>query len=126
MPARREIVTTPDTDVTPYDQQTSSSRTTHSMGTAVTGAVDEIRDQLVRLAAEEMPKARSADEAVKRVKRRLHQAVGAFRAGRGSDPLATVRATWNGDLADPSFRAACAEAMRSHASTREREPHVDT
>ena len=70
---------------------------------------------VARLAAEEMPKARSADEAVKRVKRRLHQAVGAFRAGRGSDPLATVRATWNGDLADPSFRAACAEAMRSRS-----------
>jgi CO/xanthine dehydrogenase Mo-binding subunit len=47
-------VTTPDTDVTPYDQQTSSSRTTHSMGTAVVGAVDEIRAQLIRLAAEEM------------------------------------------------------------------------
>jgi len=47
-------VTTPDTDVTPYDQQTSSSRTTHSMGNAVVGAVDEIRSQLIRLAAEEM------------------------------------------------------------------------
>ena len=81
---------------------------------------------VARLAAEEMPKARSADDAVKRVKRRLHQAVGAFRAGRGSDPLATVRATWNGDLASPPFRAACAEVMRSHASTRERLPHVDT
>ena len=83
-------------------------------------------DLVARLAAEEMLKARSADEAVKRVKRRLHQAVGAFRAGRGSDPLATVRATWDGDLTSPTFRAACAEVMRSHASTRERVPHVDT
>ncbi len=47
-------VTTPDTDVTPYDQQTSSSRTTHAMGTAVRGAVDEIRRQLLELAAEEL------------------------------------------------------------------------
>jgi len=54
IPADRIHVTTPDTDVTPYDQQTSSSRTTHSMGTAVVGAVDDIRAQLVRLAAEEL------------------------------------------------------------------------
>jgi CO/xanthine dehydrogenase Mo-binding subunit len=54
IPPDRINVTTPDTDVTPYDQQTSSSRTTHSMGNAVVGAVDEIRAQLIRLAAEEM------------------------------------------------------------------------
>lgn len=83
-------------------------------------------DLVARLAAEEMPKARSADEAVKRVKRRLHQAVGAFRAARGSDPLAAVRRTWDGDLASPAFRAACVEVMRTHASTRERVPHLDT
>lgn len=47
-------VTTPDTDVTPYDQQTSSSRTTHSMGSAVVGAVDEIREQLLALAADDL------------------------------------------------------------------------
>jgi CO/xanthine dehydrogenase Mo-binding subunit len=47
-------VSLPDTDVTPYDQQTSSSRTTHAMGTAVMGAVDEIREQLVALAADEL------------------------------------------------------------------------
>jgi CO/xanthine dehydrogenase Mo-binding subunit len=47
-------VTTPDTDVTPYDQQTSSSRTTHAMGTAVMGAIDEIRDQLLAIAADEL------------------------------------------------------------------------
>jgi 16S rRNA (guanine(1405)-N(7))-methyltransferase len=56
-----------------------------------------------RLAAEELPKARSADDAVKRVKRRLHQAVGAFRGGLTDDA-----------------------ALRSHASTRERLPHLDT
>lgn len=54
-----------------------------------------------RLTAEELPKSRNADDAVKRVKRRLHQAVGAFRSGMAGD-----------------------EPMRSHASTRERLPYL--
>lgn len=72
-----------------------------------------------RLAAEELPKARSADDAVKRVKRRLHQAVGAFhrRSRRGDEGWPT------GD--PPALRAACLERMRTHASTRERLPHLD-
>ncbi|HEY6609039.1 MAG TPA: hypothetical protein VI277_07585 [Candidatus Limnocylindria bacterium] len=75
-----------------------------------------------RLAAEELPRARNADDAVKRVKRRLHQVVGAF---RGSTSLADLEATWHGDLAEPSFRAACEGVLRAHASTRERLPHLD-
>jgi 16S rRNA (guanine(1405)-N(7))-methyltransferase len=78
---------------------------------------------LERLAAEELPRARNVDDAVKRVKRRLHQAVGAFR-GAARTPAFT--AAWNGRLDDPEFRAACADAMRGHASTRERMPHLDT
>jgi 16S rRNA (guanine(1405)-N(7))-methyltransferase len=78
---------------------------------------------LERLAAEELPRARNVDDAVKRVKRRLHQAVGAFR-GAGRRPA--LAAAWNGHLDDPDFRAACADAMRGHASTRERLPHLDT
>jgi len=54
-----------------------------------------------RLTAEELPRSRNADDAVKRVKRRLHQAIGAFRGGLAED-----------------------EPMRSHASTRERLPHL--
>jgi CO/xanthine dehydrogenase Mo-binding subunit len=54
VPVGRVNVSLPDTDVTPYDQQTSSSRTTHAMGTAVIGAVDEIRNQLLALAADEL------------------------------------------------------------------------
>jgi 16S rRNA (guanine(1405)-N(7))-methyltransferase len=77
---------------------------------------------LARLAAEELPRARSEDDAVKRVKRRLHQAVGAFRgAARGG----SLSDAWAGDLADPELRAACIEVMRTHASTRERIPHLD-
>ena len=69
---------------------------------------DVDRALLDRLAAEELPKSRNADDAVKRVKRRLHQAVGAYRGAGAADPLATVRAAWAGDRADAAFRAACA------------------
>jgi 16S rRNA (guanine(1405)-N(7))-methyltransferase len=79
---------------------------------------------LHRLAAEELPKARSADDAVKRVKRRLHQAVGAYRGALAADPLVAIRAAWAGDLTAATFRAACADAMRAHASTAERLPHL--
>jgi 16S rRNA (guanine(1405)-N(7))-methyltransferase len=73
---------------------------------------------LARLADEELPRSRNADDAVKRVKRRLHQAVGAFRPG--------THATRSWPVGDPSaLRAACTEAMRRHASTRERLPHLD-
>ena len=81
---------------------------------------------LGRLAAEELPRARNTDDAVKRVKRRLHQAVGAFRGERRADLLEAVRASWRGDVTDATFRAACAHVMRSHASTRERVPYLDT
>lgn len=83
---------------------------------------DVDRALLSRLADEELPRARNADDAVKRVKRRLHQAVGAFRGARTATALADA---WAGDLRDPGFRAACADAMRGHASTRERLPYLD-
>jgi 16S rRNA (guanine(1405)-N(7))-methyltransferase len=74
---------------------------------------------VARLAAEELPKSRNVDEAVKRVKRRLHQAVGAFRSGRVGSA-----ADW--PVTDPAaLREACLGAMREHASTRERVPHLD-
>ncbi|MDO8484144.1 MAG: xanthine dehydrogenase family protein molybdopterin-binding subunit [Candidatus Limnocylindrales bacterium] len=47
-------ISRPDTDVTPYDQGTSSSRNTYSMGTAVRMAVGDIRTQLLELAAAEL------------------------------------------------------------------------
>ena len=42
-----------DTDVTPYDQQTTASRSTHMMGNAVMLAMDDVCDQLRCLAAAE-------------------------------------------------------------------------
>jgi CO/xanthine dehydrogenase Mo-binding subunit len=44
-------VSDPDTDLTPYDQQTSSSRTTFSVGGAVRSAAQDLRQQLVSYAA---------------------------------------------------------------------------
>jgi CO/xanthine dehydrogenase Mo-binding subunit len=52
MPIDRVNVSYVDTEVTPYDQQTSSSRSTQAMGAAVTGAVTEVREQLISRAAE--------------------------------------------------------------------------
>lgn len=73
-----------------------------------------------RLAGEELVRSRTVDEAVKRVKRRLHQAVGAFRGEGRGDSLAALRAAWTGDLGAAAFRDACATVLATHASTRER------
>jgi CO/xanthine dehydrogenase Mo-binding subunit len=52
VPLDRIHVSEVDTQVTPYDQQTSSSRSTHAMGSAVALALDEIREQLMDLGAD--------------------------------------------------------------------------
>jgi CO/xanthine dehydrogenase Mo-binding subunit len=54
MPVAKVLVSTPDTAFTPYDQQTSSSRSTHSMGMAVTRACGGIADQLLQLASDSL------------------------------------------------------------------------
>jgi 16S rRNA (guanine(1405)-N(7))-methyltransferase len=79
-----------------------------------------------RIAAEELPKSRTEADALKRVKRRLHQAVGAYRSGtrRRDDPLAGVRAAWAGDLQATELKAACRALLAMHASTRERLPDI--
>src|SRR5262245_17228617 len=51
VPYERVTVVTPDTAITPYDQTTSSSRSTTMMGKAVQEAAEEVRDQVVRIAA---------------------------------------------------------------------------
>jgi CO/xanthine dehydrogenase Mo-binding subunit len=51
LPVERVSVTTPDTDVTPYDKSTSSSRTTFHMGRAAQIAAGQIRDQLFQAGA---------------------------------------------------------------------------
>jgi CO/xanthine dehydrogenase Mo-binding subunit len=87
VPVDSVSVSCPDTDVTPYDQQTSSSRTTHAMGTAVIGAVDEIRDQLVALAANRLeitPTDLELDGGAVRVKGSPDRSVGFDELVRGS------------------------------------------
>lgn len=51
LPVERVSVTFPDTDVTPYDKATSSSRTTFHMGRAAQIAAEQIRDQLLQAGA---------------------------------------------------------------------------
>ena len=51
VPVARVTVATPDTAITPYDQTTSSSRSTTMTGRAVMEAAEDVRDQLLRVVA---------------------------------------------------------------------------
>jgi CO/xanthine dehydrogenase Mo-binding subunit len=51
VPVESVTVPTPDTAITPYDQTTSSSRSTTMMGRAVQEAATDVRDQLLRIAS---------------------------------------------------------------------------
>jgi CO/xanthine dehydrogenase Mo-binding subunit len=51
LPFEKVTVSSPDTDVTPYDKSTSSSRTTFHMGQAAQKAAREIRSQLLEAGA---------------------------------------------------------------------------
>jgi 16S rRNA (guanine(1405)-N(7))-methyltransferase len=81
-----------------------------------------------RLADEELSRARSTDDAIKRVKRRLHQAVGAYRPGRQTGQEREIERLIAARREDPSggeLRSACRDLMAHHASTRERLPYLD-
>ncbi|PYN77843.1 MAG: aldehyde oxidase [Candidatus Rokuibacteriota bacterium] len=52
VPLTRVTVVQPDTAVTPYDQTTSSSRSTAMTGRAVQMAAEDVREQLLRVAAD--------------------------------------------------------------------------
>jgi 16S rRNA (guanine(1405)-N(7))-methyltransferase len=83
-----------------------------------------------RLAREELPRAASPDDAVKRVKRRLHQAFGAFQPGgsRGTrleHDLAHLLEAASSDGSRTALRAVCRELMARHASTRERLTYLE-
>ena len=54
VPVARVTVLTPDTAMTPYDQTTSSSRSTVMTGRAVQEAAEDVRDQLFRIAADHL------------------------------------------------------------------------
>ena len=82
-----------------------------------------------RLASEELRRARGADDAVKRVKRRLHQAVGAYRpsaaGGAIHRDIERLTAASQGDPSGGELRAVCLDLLARHASTRERLPFLD-
>ena len=82
-----------------------------------------------RLAAEEAGHARTAAEAEKRTKRRLHQLVGAYSGPGLTDAearriVARLRSAWSGSP-DEAFLAVCREGLGRHASTRERRPVIE-
>jgi CO/xanthine dehydrogenase Mo-binding subunit len=51
---RRIRIVQPDTDITPYDTITAGSRSTYHMGNAVKLAADDVRQQLLTIAAERL------------------------------------------------------------------------
>ncbi len=75
VPLERVTVLLPDTSVTPYDQTTSSSRSTTMVGRAVQQAAGDVAEQLVRIAARTLdapgPALRLDDGAVVHGARRL-------------------------------------------------------
>jgi len=77
-----------------------------------------------RVAAEEVSKARTHDEAVKRVKRRLHQVHGAY-AGGLNRPGALAELQMAAADGPAALQEACRRLMRLHASTRERLPVIE-
>lgn len=54
LPIDRVVISTPDTAHTPWDQMTAASRTTNSMGRAIRAAVQDVKRQLITLAAERL------------------------------------------------------------------------
>jgi CO/xanthine dehydrogenase Mo-binding subunit len=54
VPVERVFVATPDTATTPYDQTTSSSRSTTLTGRAVQDAATDVREQLLRVASQHL------------------------------------------------------------------------
>ncbi len=64
IPVERVTIAQVDTDVTPYDQQTSSSRSAQAMGVSVMEAMDEISEQLKDRAADLLEAARDDLEIV--------------------------------------------------------------
>lgn len=85
-------------------------------------------ETLRRVAAWAAPRSRTAAEAVKRAKRKLHQVYGAYLRplDAGSvEPLLDGIAQARADGDDDAFRHNCRKVLALHASTRERLPHIE-
>ncbi len=79
-----------------------------------------------RIGARELAARPTLKHAVKATQRRLHQVGGAYLEGRVRYDDWLVRLQRARDEGPETFRAACREMMRLHASTRERLPILDT
>jgi len=84
-------------------------------------------DLIRRIAAQELANRRSLKDAVKAVRNKLHQVGGAYQEtlidyAHFLRELESLPA----DLRHPDMQAFCLKAMRSHASTRERLPILET
>jgi CO/xanthine dehydrogenase Mo-binding subunit len=92
LPFGRVTVHPPDTAITPYDQSTTSSRSTTLTGRAVQEAAEEVREQLLRVAADHLgtpPRGlRLEDSGVVGGERRLtYQQIFALRFGMAGGEL---------------------------------------
>jgi CO/xanthine dehydrogenase Mo-binding subunit len=98
LPIDRVTVSRPDTDHTPYDQQTSSSRSTHAMGGAIVAACDSIGEQLLAMASDKL------EIAIEDLELRDGSVQARGTPERAIDYGALVRATRSGNLvADGRF-----------------------
>ncbi len=92
LPLERVSVSFADTDVVPWDQTTSSSRSTYMMGTAVTQAAAEVRRRITDLAADLLEAA--AEDIVLEEGRALVKGT----SGPGLDYGAIIRRTRQGNI----------------------------
>lgn len=92
VPLECVTVAQPDTDTTPYDQQSSSSRSTYAGGAAIQLAIDDIKAQLLTLAAGLLGVAESELEIVDAMVRV------AAEPGKALDFAAIVRRSRSGNL----------------------------
>ena len=106
LPFERVTVTLPDTDLTPYDKSTSSSRTTFHMGQAAQKAAREIRNQLLDVAAKAL-EARVED---------LELKDGTVRQRRAGKKAIDHRDLQSPTSASPSAACLAATALRPRAA----------
>ena len=106
VPVKEVTVSTPDTDVTPPDQGTTSSRSTFSMGRAIEKAAESVIDQLMTVAEHELEIARSDlllhDGRVRPVDGSSSgRSLGELVVASGQDSVAARAAFTNQPLRDP-------------------------
>src|SRR5258707_2716492 len=98
----------PETDIDQFVAAVAESRRYRHVASTI----------VLRLAAEEIPKSRSAADAEKRTKRRLHQIFGAYASPLPYDRLLARLEETQGD--PDLFKKVTTQILTQHASTAER------